>query len=189
MIESGYEIKVLTTEEFQPLFTQYVEILFKDTLNFPVRNFLSPAELDAEKTLGGNLGQPYRLNLGLYYQGQLAGWSFGYQESSEKFYVCNSAIFPDHRRKGLYTKLMERMTNEVAEQGFQVIYSRHLVTNNAVLIPKLKFGFVMTSFEVSDLFGLLVHLSYFTNPLRRKMLDFRVGNMRPYAEIKECLKI
>jgi GNAT superfamily N-acetyltransferase len=187
-IESGYEIKSLSTEEFDPLFSQLIDGLFKDTLNFPVRNFLSQAELDAGKILGQNMGQPYRLNLGLYYQGQLVGWSWGYQESREKFYVCNSAVFPEHRRKGLYTKLMARMTDTVAEQGFQVIYSRHLVTNNAVLIPKLKFGFVMTSFEVSDVHGLLVHLSYFTNPLRRKMLDFRTG-MRPDAEIRECLNI
>jgi hypothetical protein len=33
----------------------------------------------------------------------------------------------------------------------------------------------------------LVHLSYFFNPLRRKVLDVRVGQARPDAEVKRYM--
>jgi hypothetical protein len=58
---------------------------------------------------------------------------------------------------------------------FQIVYSRHVATNNQILIPKVKAGFVITGIEVLDVFGVMVHLSYFFNPLRRKVLDARVG--------------
>ena len=59
------------------------------------------------------------------------------------------------------------------------------MTNNAVIIPKLKAGFVISGFEVSDRFGTLVQLSYYFNPLRRKMMDVRVGQRKPDEEIRK----
>jgi len=79
------------------------------------------------------------------------------------------------------------MVQEVTQLGFQRIYSRHRATNNAVLIPKLKAGFVLTSLEVSDAFGTMVHLTYFSHPLRRKILDYRVGQIQPDQEIAQWL--
>lgn len=48
---------------------------------------------------------------------------------------------------------------------------------------------MITSLEVCDIFGVLVHLTYFPNKLRKKMLIYRVGDIKPDTEIKECLKI
>ena len=70
-------------------------------------------------------------------------------------------MLPGHRRKGIYTALMHRVIETVVEKGFQKIYSRHSVTNNDVIVPKLKAGFVISSMEISDVFGVLVHLVYF----------------------------
>lgn len=75
----------------------------------------------------------------------------------------------------------------VQQEGFQIAYSRHKATNNQVLVPKLKAGFVITSLEVSEVFGVMVQLSYFFNPLRRKVLDVRVGQARPDAEVRQHL--
>jgi L-amino acid N-acyltransferase YncA len=103
--------------------------------------------------------------------------------------MCNSAVFPEHRKKGLYTALMKATLEVVTEMGFQRIYSRHTATNNAVIIPKLKAGFHMTHFELSDTFGVLVHLTYYPKDLRRKMLDYRAGQIKPDDEIRKLLKI
>ena len=43
---------------------------------------------------------------------------------------------------------------------------------------------MITDIELSDVFGVLVHLSYFFNPIRRKALDVRAGQARPDAEVK-----
>jgi hypothetical protein len=58
-----------------------------------------------------------------------------------------------------------------------------------VIIPKLKAGFVITSMELSDVFGLLVHLSYYTNSLRRKVLEFRTGEALPDDEVRRALRL
>lgn len=76
---------------------------------------------------------------------------------------------------------------QLKNDGFQVVVSRHNLTNNAVIIPKLKAGFVISGFEVDDRFGTLVKLSYFFNPLRRKLLDVRVGQSAPDDEVKKLL--
>lgn len=127
--------------------------------------------------------------MALFYKNDFIGWSFGFQESIETYYMCNSAILPDHRRKGLYTKLVETTLEIVKEIGFQTIYSRHTTTNSAVIIPKLKAGFLITHFELSDKFGSLIHLTYFTKEVRRKILDYRAGQTKPDDEIKSLLGI
>lgn len=139
--------------------------------------------------LSKNMGRPFRLNLGLYHHDEFVGWSWGFQESNETFYMVNSAVFPEHRRKGLYTRLMEAVVEEATRQGFMRIYGRHNSMNNAIIISKLKAGFVITSLEVSIHFGVLVHLSYFTKPLNRKMMEYRVGEMKPDDEIKRHLQL
>lgn len=127
--------------------------------------------------------------MGLFYKNQFVGWSWGFQENAETSYMCNSAIFKEHQRKGLYTHLMKAILSQTTDLGFQRIYSRHMSTNNPILIAKLKADFQITKFELSDSFGCMLHLTCFTNPLRRKVLDFRSGHIRPDAELKEIFKI
>ncbi len=77
------------------------------------------------------------------------------------------------------------MMKAVFEKGFQVITSRHKMFNNAILIPKLKAGFIIQKFEVSDVFGSMVHLAYFVNPARRKMMSYRAGEIFHDDEIQK----
>lgn len=189
-LDQDYEIRSIDKDEFGLLWEQHAKQIFED--QSPIFRFvdaLSEAECDQIKELGKNMGAPYRLNLGVYHRNIFVGWTFGFQESADTFYMCNSAVLPEHRRKGLYNHLMKTMIGEVAKKGFQRIYSRHSATNNAVIIPKLKAGFVISSFEVTDRFGVSVQLTYFTNETRRKMMDYRVGKIRPDDEIKKFLKL
>ena len=48
-----------------------------------------------------------------------------------------------------------------------------------------KAGFIISGFEVNDSFGTLVQLSYYFNPLRRKMMDVRVGQRKLDEEIRK----
>jgi len=135
------------------------------------------------------MGNPYQLRLGLFYKNEFVGWSAAHQESSETYYMRNSAILPAHRRKGLYSALLKQTIATLTEKGFQRIYSRHSATNNNVIIPKLKVGFTISSLEVTDMFGVLVHLVYFPKDLRRKVMVYRVGDIKPDNEIRTCMKL
>jgi GNAT superfamily N-acetyltransferase len=183
----NYTMRVLDDAEFDPLFRQYRPIIFQTMLAFDVQQALSMEEQTATARLRERMGTPFRLNSGIYHHQEFIGWSFGRQESAEKYYMVNTAILPQHQGKGIYSALLPRILSVLQHEGFQIVYSRHVATHNQVLVPKLKAGFVITGVELSDVFGVLVHLSYFFNPIRRKVLDVRVGQARPDAEVKRYM--
>ena len=78
---------------------------------------------------------------------------------------------------------LDRTIQIVDNMGYQAIYSRHHMTNNAVLIPKLQRNFKITSFELSDRYGSLVHLTRYKSKTRNKVLDYRTGQIRPDKEL------
>jgi hypothetical protein len=187
VLVGNYTMRVLEDAEFGPLFRQYRPIFLQTMLDFDVQQALSMEEQTATARLRERMGAPFRLTIGIYHYQEFIGWSFGRQESAERYYMVNTAILPQHQGKGVYSALLPRILSVLQREGFQIVYSRHVATNNQVLVPKLKAGFVITGIEVSDVFGVLVHLSYFFNPLRRKVLDVRVGLARPDAEVRRYM--
>lgn len=187
-LQNGIEIRSITADSFLELSAEHAKSIFDESQYFyrPQQHY-SDDETKKIESLKQNMGQPFRLYLGAFHNGELAGWSWGIQESAEVLYVVNSAVLPQFRRKGVNSGLIEKMTREVARQGFQIIYSRHVATNNAVLIPKLKAEFIISSFEISDQYGVLVHLRWYANPLRRKMLAFRAGGIAPDDQLKALI--
>jgi ribosomal protein S18 acetylase RimI-like enzyme len=180
MLPDGYEIREIETTDFESLWERNRERFFDfQNLIFPVEKTLTPEDREKSSSLRKRMGDPYRLNLGLYFKGEFVGWAWGIQESSETFYMCNSAVFPEHREKGLYTALMRATLERVIAVGFQRIYSRHVVTNNAILVPKLKAGFKITHFELSDRFGVVVHLTKYAKEVRHQVLEVRAGSLMP----------
>lgn len=186
----SYQIRELSNDEFDELWLEHGKKFFdNESQVFRLVQALSKEALAQLAELKSNLGTPIKIFLGIYYKNECVGWSWGFQESAFRFYMCNSAVFPKHRRKGLYTMLMGEMIKRVTELGFQEIYSKHRATNNSVLIAKLKAGFVINTLQVTDSHGVMVHLVYFPNKLRNKMLDYRVGQTKPDDEIKIRLGI
>lgn len=173
-----YSYRLLHWDDMRPLFQQHRAQVF-DGISFNVEGALTEAERDAQKRLAQNLGNPYRLSIALYCKEEFIGWHFGWQETSDKFYMCNTAIFPEHRNRGIYSALLPHILSILQAEGFQLVTSRHHATNNAVIVPKLKAGFTISAFEISDRHGILVHLYYYFNPLRRKAMEVRAGHERP----------
>ncbi len=186
-LQNGYEIREMHHDEFGPLIEKHHKIVFQETIQFNWRDYAPKEVLDTTSELVKNMGQPYRLRLGLFLNEEFVGWSFGDQQTGEAYYMRNSAVLEKHRSKGLYTELLKANIEILTAKGFQVIYSSHIATNNAIIIPKLKAGFVITSLEVEERFGTRIKLSYFVSNLTRKVIDFRVGFSRPDKELKEIL--
>ena len=188
----GYEIKEIESSEFENLWTKPAKKFFNDaSLFYNSKEVYSKKELSQFKKLRElfKSEQQIRINLGLYYQNKFVGWSWGFQETPTTFYMCNSAIFKEHRNKGLYTCLMREMLNRANSKGFAKIYSRHIMTNNDILIAKLKQGFKITSFELSDTFGSMVHLTYYPTKIKNDILDFRAGYRRPNKKMKKVFDL
>jgi hypothetical protein len=64
---------------------------------------------------------------------------------------------------------------KVSKDGFQEITSKHHCSNNAVLIPKLKKGFLISGTEINTRFGLMISLTYFPNKNVENVFHQRVG--------------
>lgn len=187
-IQDNYEIRSMARGEFEPLHQKYTKkILDDETQTFRFRESLSDDERAKLKKLTANMGELFELRLGVFHKSEFVGWHFGRQDSYTSFYMQSSGILGPHRRNGLYSELVKRVLQITTDLGFQDVWSRHNATNNAVIIPKLKQGFLITALEVTDLFGTLAHLHYYPKEVRRKMMDYRVGQIKPDAEIKKYL--
>jgi len=188
--DNEFIIKELEADKLQEYLKKYKDEVFENDHSYVLWDILDKKELDSVNELKEKMVRPYYLRLGAFdKKGNFLGWSFGFQENSTTFYMCNSGVLEKYRRKGIYSLLLRNCLERLNKLGFQEIYSKHNATNNAVLIPKLKEGFVITKFELSDIFGVLVHLTYFTNRTRKKVLDYRCGQLKPDLELKEIFKI
>lgn len=103
------------------------------------------------------------------------GWHFGFQDGPFSYYMCNSAIIPEFRRRGCYSWLAQQVMNEVHARGYLKITSRHHPTNTPVLIAKLKLGFIISGLQVSANFGTLVELEWNGNDRVANLMKFRCG--------------
>ncbi len=184
----SFSLKVMDDESFMPLIARHRQQVFGDILDFRFREVLSETEQQSLDILAQRFSAPWRLNLGVFDGDEIIGWSWGQQDSPERFYMVNSAILPEYRGRGLYSAMLDKALELVKSEGFQVVYSRHVATNNAIIVPKLKAGFVITSMELSDIFGTLVHLSYYFNESRRQVMDFRAGERGLDSELKKHIK-
>lgn len=186
----GYRFVELPNMEFQKLWSHWGEKIFSSNdTSMDFRKVLSEQERQKLSDLRKNLNQLIAFNICIFKDDEFCGWFTGDQYNNETFYMRNSAILPEHRRKGLYTALLQEVLSRVEKMGFQVVLSRHTTTNNEIIIPKLKAGFVITSLEVSDRFGTLVHLSYYFNQKRRKVMKFRSGDLQPDDDIRSALRL
>ena len=184
-LQNGYEIRLVEYVDIENELQAAIKIVFGDDGAI----FFTPSDDEKARTksLSQHMGSPLRLYFGLFHNNQFCGWHFGDQTNSHDFYMRNSGILPSHRRKGLYTNLLQCVMKHVLDLGFQTISSKHNATNNAVIIQKLREGFIITGLELSDRFGTLVRLEYFSNAERRHLLDYRSG-MAGYDERISVMK-
>lgn len=170
--------KFATKEEFIPLYRQYRPELFPEVNDIDINALYTESEKELIAGLDKMCTTEYRLYLTAWDDEKFIGWSWGFQKSGLEFYMCNSAVFPEYRRKGIYTDIMEKVVAKAQEDGFQEITSKHHPDNNSVIIPKLKSGFVIQGFEINPRFGLLVNLIRYKSDKVLGIHNQRVGSKK-----------
>jgi len=146
-----------------------------------MRELIGPEAEERATALRASLPKPERIRLGAFDGERLVGLSSGWFEVGGNFYIGLSAVDPTYRRQGLYTRLLNTIEQGVRERGGLLISSQHVATNNAVLIAKLKLGYVIAGTEYLDQMGLLVRLVLQLSPERRALFASRVGTLKPPA--------
>jgi hypothetical protein len=136
---------------------------------------LSEEEKIHFRNLQAQFGNPGEVLLYLMNGEERVGWFIGGQETIDTFYMRNTGILPAHQGKGVYKAFLPCLLAHVQALGYQKVSSRHIATHNGILIPKLQAGFVITGMELNELYGWLVHLTYYFNAERRALLMKRAG--------------
>ena len=164
-----------------------VDAMWKETLDRPgleLAPLFTPEQAaafrDLDAIVGGRLQHRMLFDAG----GETIGGYWGQQETFGRYYMTVSVFRPEWRGRGLYRALLERVTAAVAASGFREIYSRHRADNNAILVPKLRAGWVIAGFEVAPRWGLTVHLRTYLADGLALAHEYRVDGAR-VAELRE----
>lgn len=188
LLGNGFRVGPISKSIYDDFRSVHEPLIFPNRFDINIKDALSLAEREAETALSRALGSPYELRLGLFHEEKLVGWSYGIQVSPDTFRMVTTGIDPEYQRKGVYTSLLVALAEHLRDKGFQVIYSRHYATDNQVIIPKLRFGFLISGFELTDEYGLLLRLCYFFNKTRRKILHVRSGLQQPDDEVRRLIR-
>ena len=136
------------------------------------------ASESAARPQGATLQVPSAFGVAAFRGEVLVGWSQGYREGTNQFYMLNSGVAVAERRKGVYSQLVRALLTHAEAQGYSSVRSRHTAANTAVIIAKLKLGFQVSGFEYSEVYGPLVQLTYLVNEARRKLYETRASPIR-----------
>ena len=109
----------------------------------------------------------------------LVGWSQGYREGTNQFYMLNSGVARAERRRGVYSQLVKAVLAHAESQGYSTVRSRHSAANTAVIIAKLRLGFLVSGYEYSEVYGPLVQLTHLVGEARRRLYQTRASPIRP----------
>lgn len=174
-------------KEFMKYLIEKRDLVFSGNTSINFDEMLSESEREKLTKLNRRKGSNFKLRLYLLNGNEKIGWFLGEQINRETFYMRNTGIFEEYRNKGIYTRLLPLLIEILREKGFQKITSSHIVTNSNVIVPKLKAGFTITGFEISDRFGLFVNLTYHFNEIRNKIMKYRAGEIGLDDELSQLL--
>jgi GNAT superfamily N-acetyltransferase len=120
-----------------------------------------------------NIAHTPMYRMGAYFDEALVGWSFGWMERGNVFYMANSGVVPSWRRKGVYSSLLSAFQDYASSNGAVAIRSQHSVLNNPVIIAKLLAGFHVSGISQSASMGTLVELTFNFSEKRRELFRSR----------------
>lgn len=170
-------ITLKTVERFpEPIFTELVRRLLhdRDRQRFSERFLLAP-------TVAPTGATAQQIRVGAFAENELVGWSHGFLSHGGALHVSSSAVVPEYRRQGVYTRLMAAMESQASSLGCMRVESHHQAINAGVLIAKLKAGYTIVGTEFAAEMGLLVKMSKYIEPSRGRLLDARAGTLEAAA--------
>jgi GNAT superfamily N-acetyltransferase len=182
-----YFFREATPNEFEVFFSANRSKVFTNGSKIMVEDWMLESEKQKRKQLSEKLKDRYEYRIFILKGDEIVGWHVGRQIDAETYYMGNTGVFQAHQRQGIYTALLPKLLETFREKGFQTVCSRHIASNNSVLIPKLRAGFMITGVEVDIRFGVLIVLSYIFDEKRRTAHHYRTGYLRADDDLKPYL--
>lgn len=161
----------------EPDFSRLSRAVFADVQQ-PSEELASTLVAEASASASGGHPHSPMYRLGAYAEEVLVGWSCGWMERGNVFYMANSGVVPSHRRQGVYSSLLSAIRDYANANGAVAIRSQHSVLNNPVIIAKLRAGFHVSGLSQSAQMGTLVELTMHLFEKRQGL--FRIRSL-PYV--------
>ena len=160
----SFPVERVNAQAWGPAWEELRAVCFPHGANRPtkVERIYTPDEREGYARLLRSLAaRPLRHHLLIRDgDGALVGVVRGSQRPGAEWHMSITAIKPAYQGRGLYSALLQRLIALMGGIGFRAITSRHHADNNAVLVPKLKAGFIISGFDLSPKRGLMVELCY-----------------------------
>lgn len=87
------------------------------------------------------------------------GWSTGQQKETDTFIMLWSGILPEYQNRGIYSAFLRQFLDYLKAIGYVRVTSNHFVNNRAVLVAKLKAGFIATGMSLDERWGAILWLT------------------------------
>ena len=158
----SYTVVEVPADEWQAIVTQHQATVFPHETAASLDGLLTAPEQARLAALRQNLAGAQQLHLLVLDGDEPVGWHYGFQRSDLEYFMANTGLLPAHQGRGLYSALLPVLIEWARATGFQYLTSLHHSDNNAVLVPKLKAGFVLQA------------LGYLLQPM---LLEANVGPM------------
>jgi ribosomal protein S18 acetylase RimI-like enzyme len=160
----------------EPAFSELVQSAFADYA--PSDTLAAVLEDEAQAASGVPRRSTNLLRVAAFLGDTLVGWSQSRIDADATLHMINSGVAPLERRRGIYSQLVRWTIAQAGPQGGARIDSRHAASNSAVIVAKLKLGFVVSGFEYSEVYGPLVRLTYLVHDRRRQLYAARARPLR-----------
>ena len=190
-----YYVDEVNAEAWEKFFVQHQALVFPDEESISFDSIFTDDEKTKLARLKANVASSLQLYF-LIYDGETPiGWHFGFQRSELEYFMANTGILPHYQHRGIYSAFLTYAINRILDEGFQFITSIHRPDNNAVLIPKLKAGFLIqsTGFLIQTMilesnYGVMLQLVYPAKAVYRRLFDARIGTHALNREISQAIR-
>ena len=172
-----YLLTPLSEVDFRSILAERSAQYFDASSAYDVHADLTALEHERIDYRSSAFGERDTMYWAIVHRSDIVGWSQWQQTDTDILTMRNTAIDPAHRRKGLYTALLPVVINHARSEGYQRIVSTHHASNNAVIIPKLKAGFIITGLNINEKYGAMITLTYYVYEGRLRCAKERIGHV------------
>ncbi len=194
LLFSTYSVAEVSAETWETFFGEHVAQVFPDDQTPSLEPFLNATERTQLGALRQNLAQALNLYFLIYDGENPIGWHFGFQRGELEYFMANTGILPAYQGRGIYSAFLKYIVGRLHNEGFQYLTSLHHCDNNAVLIPKLKAGFLIQAmgFLIQPMLleanaSPMLQLVYPMKEIYREQFSARLGNRALKAEVSQRL--
>lgn len=156
----GVVAKSVGSAEIDRVWTELAGKIFSPLAS--LGNFETPpSRLKSAEALKGVWRETHHEYIVFYDDTRPIGWSSGALLEPATFFMAYSGVLSEYRRQGVYSAFLEVFLRYLGALGYERVTSNHMLNNRAVLIAKLKAGFVVSGMVLDERYGAQVALTYF----------------------------